>query len=350
LFDFVQVSPRKGGQKIHFLKDQPLQNMTGINLIFEGETASVVEPLAYEVYRRVGMAAEQSFHVRLWQSGQPVGYHLLIEQPNRAFLRRNQVRDDGEMYKLIWYEQGIVGQHEKKTHTHTGHDDIVALIDALQKTSGDAQWEVIRKNFDVAQVVNYFAVNTVLSHWDGFFNNYFTYHDTHGTGKWTMYPWDQDSTWGLRDMRASGQVFYTMSITFGMNGDMPPGGDPGGGFGFDGGGGSWRPPGWFSGPLLANPQFRKLFLARTKQILETIYTEENFAPVIAAMRHRLEGEVKIRAEIRKSDPARAAQSLKDNLDGCLEHLRKRREFLLAQDEIKSAGKSPGAGLPAPSKE
>src|SRR5438128_4345103 len=81
LVDFVQIRPRKSGPKIHFLKDQPLRGMTGINLIFEGETASLVEPLAYEVYRRVGMAAEQSYHVRLWQGGQPVGYHLLVEQP-----------------------------------------------------------------------------------------------------------------------------------------------------------------------------------------------------------------------------------------------------------------------------
>jgi hypothetical protein len=152
-----------------------------------------------------------------------------------------------------------------------------------------------------------------------------------------MYPWDQDSTWGLRDMAETGQVFYDMPITFGMNGDAQP---PGGGW--------WRPPGWFSGPLLANPQFRKLFLARTKQILETSYTLEIFAPVTAAMKRQLEPEVKIRAEILKSDPARAAQSLKDNLEGCLEHLRQRREFLLAQDEIKSAGKFSRAGLAAPS--
>ena len=284
------------------------------------------------------MAAEQSYHVRLWQSGQPVGYHLLVEQPNRAFLRRNHLRDDGNLYKILWYERGVVGQHEKKTNTHAGHEDITALIDELDKTTGDRQWEVIRENFDVEQVANYFAVNMVLSHWDGFFNNYFTYHDTHGTGKWTMYPWDQDSTWGLRAMQPNGQIFYDLPITFGMNGDFQPGG----------GAGWWRPPGWFSGPLLANPRFRKVFLARTKEILETIYTEEIFNPILEAMQGRLEPEVKIRAEILKRDPAQAAQSLKDDLDRCRDHLRKRREFLLSQDEIKRAGKASKADLRAPS--
>src|SRR6266498_1809185 len=96
--------------------------------------------------------------------------------------------------------------------------------------------------------------------------------------------------------------------------------DLGGGAGFGGGAGWWRPPGWFSGPLLANPQFRKVFLARTKDILETIYTAGTFNPILEAMQEHLEPEVKIRAEIFKRDPARAAQSLKDDLDRCREHL------------------------------
>lgn len=342
LFDFVQIAPRKGGQKVHFHRDRLLKGMTTINLIYEGETAVLVEPLAYEVYRRVGMAAEQSYHIRLWQSGQPAGFTLLVEQPNRAFLRRNKIQDDGNLYKILWYENGVVGQHEKKTHLREGHDDVVSLIDALNKTSrpeqAAEQWEFIRKNFDVEQVANYFAVNMVLSHWDGFFNNYDTYHDIKGTGKWTMYPWDQDNTWGIG--RGGGQVFFNMAITFGMNGDVPPGRAPGAGqdrgfgFGGGGGGGSWRPPGWFSGPLLANPQFRKIFLARTREILEKTYTEEVFLPVIAEMGEKLKPEVRLRAELFKGDPERAQQNLERNLQSLREHLRKRREFLLAQDEIK----------------
>lgn len=342
LFDFVQIAPRKGGQKVHFHGDKPLNGMTTVNLINEGETAVLVEPLAYEVYRRVGMATEQSYHIRLWQSGQPAGFTLLVEQPNRAFLRRNKIQDDGNLYKILWYESGVVGQHEKKTRIREGHEDVVSLIEALNKTSrpeqAAEQWEIIRKNFDVEQVADYFAVNTVLSHWDGFFNNYFTYHDTKGTGKWTMYPWDQDNTWGIG--RGQGQVFFNMAITFGMNGDVPPGRAPGAGqergfgFGGGGGGGSWRQPGWFSGPLLANPQFRKIFLTRTREILEKTYTEEVILPIIADMGEKLMPEVKLRAELLKADPERARQNLERHLQSLREHLRKRREFLLAQDEIK----------------
>jgi hypothetical protein len=346
LFDFVQVVPRGGGVKIHFLKDKPLRQMTTINLIFEYEDRFVLaEPLAYEVYRKAGVPAEQSFHVRLWHNGQPAGYHLLVEQPNRAFLRRNHIHDDGNLYKILWYEHGVVNQHEKKTRTRESHADIVALVDALEKTTGDPQWAVIQQHFDVEEVINYFAVNMVLSHWDGFFNNYFTYHDLSGSGKWTMYPWDQDKTWGFHDGLAPGQVFYDMPITFGMERDFAPGQrrGPSRGGGFGGGGQPWwREPGYFSGPLLANPRFRKRFLARTKEILETIYTEEVFGPIINAMGERVREEVKIRAEILKENPEHALRRFERNLQDLRVHLKKRREFLLAQEEIKTAGKVSGS--------
>ena len=212
------------------------------------------------------MASPQSGHLRLWVNGEPLGYQLYVEQVNRAFLRRNEINDDGNLYKLLWFGGNVVERHDKKTNTRTGHDDLLDLLDLLENNKGDALWAVIQKQFEVEQVINYFAVNMVLSHWDGYFNNYFTYHDVKGTGKWEMYPWDQDKTWGFHD--ASGEtVFYDMPVTFGMEGDRPPGfpkdQPPPQGFN---GGAWWRPGGYFSKPLLANPQFRKLFLARTREL------------------------------------------------------------------------------------
>jgi hypothetical protein len=231
-----------------------------------------------------------------------------------------------------------VKQHEKKTNTKTGHDDLIALLDELKKTSGEEQWAVIKKNFNVEQVINYFAVNMVLSHWDGYFNNYFTYHDVDGSGKWEMYPWDQDKTWGFHD--ASGdRVFFDMPLTYGMEGDRPPGypADRPPPEGFNGGT-WWRPGGYFSKPLLANPHFRKLFLARTREILESVYTEKNFNPLIDDLQERLKDEVPVRAKLLNESPEEAKDQFERNLGSLKEHLVKRRDFLLAQEELKTAGK------------
>jgi hypothetical protein len=329
LFDFIHVVPRKGGRKIHFHKDRPLNGMTSVNLFYENKDRFVLaEWLAYEVYRKAGNVAPRSDFVRTWIDGRPIGIQLLVEQPNKAFLHHNKVRDDGNLYKILWYGNGLIGQHEKKSHTHEGHDDLVQLVEQLNSTRGEDQWAVIKKNFNGEQVVNYFAVNMVLSHWDGFFNNYFAYHDVRRTGQWTMYPWDQDKTWGFHDGIRGYEVFYDMPLTFGMNGDTPP----------RGGAVWWRQPGHFSGPLLANPPFRQLFLARTKELLEMVYTEDVFFPVIKDLGERLEEEVQLRAELRKEDPKKALEHLRRNLESLREHLTKRRAFLLEQDEIKKAGK------------
>ena len=345
LYDFVEIKPRNAGYKVHFAKRRPFQEMSSINVLFEYNDRFVLaEALAYEVYRRAGNAAAKTEFVRLHMDGRPFGYHLLIEQPNRAFLKRNKLRDDGNLYKILWYEQGVTRQHEKKTNPQTGHEDLLAVIEELEKTSGDEEWAVIRKNFNVENVVNYFAVNMVLSHWDGYFNNYFTYHDVNGTKKWEMYPWDQDKTWGFHD--ASGEeVFYDMPLTHGMEGDRPPWAAKDGPAptGFRGNH-WWRAGGVFSKPLLANPEFRKLFLARTKEILETVYTEKEFFPVIDTIEKQLKDEVRLRAEVMKEDPETKVEQFEKNLKSLKEHLTKRREFLLAQAEIKNAGKFDRAAL------
>lgn len=348
VFDFINVTPRNGGRKVRFHRDRPLDGMTTINLIYEGVDRFILsEVLAYEVYRKAGNAACRTDIVRTWVDGQPLGFQLLIEQPNKAFLRRNKLNAGGNLYKCVWYGQGLVGTHEKKTHVHEGHDDLVKLDEELRKAKGEEQWEVIKKRFDVPQFATYYAVNMVLSNWDGYFNNHYLYHDTHGTGKWTIYPWDEDKTWGYHDgAGGENRIFWDMPLTFGAEGDTPPGWpkgqQPPGGFGF--GAAWWRPGGVFSKPLLANPHFRKIFLARTKEITETVYTEEVFGPLIKELGSRMEEEFVYRAAIRHQDPKEAVVALRRNLDSLREHLSKRRSFLLAQDELKRAGKLDRGGL------
>jgi hypothetical protein len=351
LFDYVNVIPRNNerGYKVHFHKDHLLRGLSVVSIIFEGsERFLLAEALAYDVYRRAGNAAPLTDFMRLWVDGRMTGYHLMIEQPNRSFLRRNKVRDDGNLYKLIWYGGGVVGQHEKKTYPQTGHDDLLAVIDQLRKTQGEEQWKVIQENFNVDQVATYFAVNMVLSHWDGYFNNHFVYHDVHGSKKWEMYPWDQDKTWGHYDGIGRDEAFFDMPLTFGMEGDRAPGGQTGGPFG----GGHvmwWRRGGYFSRPLLANPQFRKVFLERTRQILEKVYTKENYFPLIDELAERLAEDVKLRGRGMAGDAAYGSALLAHNLESLRTHLLKRREFLLEQPEIQALAKDaqPAAAKPAP---
>jgi hypothetical protein len=296
-FDYVSIRRRKGGFKVKFGKDH-FKGMTAINIIFEGPPRWVLsEPMAYELYRLAGNPACLTEHVRVWMDGRLMGYQLLIEQPNKGFLTRNKRDSSGYLYKVTYMAQGLREQHIKKTRRATGYDDLVALYNGLTRSSGIEQWDFVQKNFNVEEFINYYAVNMCIQNWDGFFNNYYLYHDSGGTGKWEMYPWDEDKTWGEYDGCSSEYDWYEMPLTFGMGRPER--------FGF-GGFNSWmRPPGWFSGPLLANRDFRKAFLARLKEICGTIFTEETMVPLIDEMEHRLEPEIPIRARLTGQNPQEA---------------------------------------------
>jgi spore coat protein CotH len=344
LFDYVNAPTRSGhpGHKVLFHKDRPFNQMSAVSLVFEGsERQLMAEALAYDVYRRAGNAAPLTEFLRLYVNGRLQGDHLAVERPNKGFLRRNKVDDHGNLYKILWFGNGVVGQHAKKTHLSGGHDDIIALVDLLGRTNGDpdAQWAAIQKNFDVDQAATHFAVNMVLSHWDGFFNNYYAYHDTK-RDKWQMYPWDHDKSWGITDGMGTRPVM-NIPLTFGMNDAR--GGRGGGGFGGGGGpfGGNtewWRPPGYFSGPLLANPHFRKVFLARVRSILDDVYTEQIYVPFIDDLVRRLGEDAALRAPNDGGSAAAAKREWARSGEFFKTHLRGRREFLLKQKELVNAGK------------
>jgi hypothetical protein len=98
-------------------------------------------------------------------------------------------------------------------------------------------------------------------------------------------------------------------------------------FGF----GGWeRPPGYFSGPLLANPEFRKQFLARLRVVLDTVFTEKDFLPAINALERRLEPEVRYRAQLTHADPSGPLAEFKGNIESFRGQLKNRRKFLLSE--------------------
>ncbi|MDB5323662.1 MAG: Inner spore coat protein [Phycisphaerales bacterium] len=326
VFDYVNIVPRDGdrGYKIHLHKDAQLKGQSAVEIIYEGSERFLLhEHFAYDVYRRAGNAAPLSEFVRLFVDGRPVGYHLMIEQPNREFLRRNHVDPRGDLYKIRWQGNGVVGQHDKRTNIATGHDKLIKLVEQLERTKGEAQWKVIQDNFDVGQVATYFAVNMILSHWDGYFNNHFVYQKAKD-GRWQMYPWDQDKTWGFHDGLGPTDIFWDMPPIFGSELDTGQIGGP-----------WWRRGGYFSRPLLANPQFRPIFLSRVRELLTKVYSPEIYNPLLDATVPRLEEDVRMRAKLNGQNADEAVKQLKTNVECLKSHLAKRREFLLGQAEIKA---------------
>lgn len=329
VFDFINISTRSAGFKVRLHGDRRYNDMKTLNIIYEYNDRFVLaEPLAFDLYRKAGSPACLTEFVGLNVNGKAGGYHLLFEHINGSFLERNKLPTDGDLYKILWWGRNIEDGHQRKGDWNGGHDELLELIEKLNQSQGSEQWQVIEKHFDVQQVATYFAINTVLSHWDGFFNNHFSYRNPEN-GKWMMFPWDQDKTWGFYDNLPAGKDFTDMPLSFGMEGDRPPAGPQGMRNSW------WRPGGHFSRPLLANQTFRKIFLRETKRILETIYTEKDYFPVMDALAEQLKPEVAQRAKLVGEPVEIALKRLQSNIDSLKRHLSKRRAFLLDQEELKS---------------
>ena len=334
LFDHVQVERRSGGWNVHFLRDQPFDGMSSLNVIFEDFRWALTEPIGYEIYRRAGVPAPRAGHMRVWENGRPRGYFLWVEQVNKAFLNYRKRDSDGDMFKLLWYGRDVVGQHDKRTNPLTGHTNLLALIKALDRTRGGEQWQLIRDRFNVGEMASYYAVNHLIANWDGFHNNHFAYLDLNGTGKWEVYPWDLDKTFGDYDGAPDDYAFYDLPLTYGAQGDVSPPYDrksttrnhrgPFGGVSW------WRGGGHFSKPLLANAAFRGHFLARLRDLCETEFTEEKLYPWINDMERRLAPEVRVRALEGGQSPEHALDSLRSDMDSIRRFIKGRRAFLLKE--------------------
>lgn len=334
--------------------------MTTLNVLFEpGDASTINEMLAYPAYELFGNTTVYSGAARVLMNGKAVGYHLWFEQPNGRFFKRNGLNADGNVYKVIWQQSNrpspftpeskqterddIEARWEKVTHPHEGYDDLVNMIESLEQAKGDdaAMWKAIETHFDVERVINYYATNLLLSHWDGYFNNYFLYHDTDKGGKWSMLPWDQDSTWSLRG--GSPDSLSKMPLNYGGEGARPPGApeESGersrfGGRGFGGFGGFGRGFGWWrdgdviSKSLIGNPTFYGKYKARIKSLLENKFTLEVFEPVFDDLRKKLAPEVKLRAILNEMDPDEETQRFHELFDTLSEHLNLRRKFLISE--------------------
>jgi len=342
-FDHIRLTPRSGGWKVRLHKDRPLDGITTLNVMYEHHTArwALSEPLSYEVFRRSGVPTPLTGHLRVWRQGRPVGFHLFVEQPNGSFLRRTGLDPDGSLYKLLWYGRDVIGQHEQKNGPATHHADLLETLRGLEQHQGAEQWRFIQDRFEVDSLASYFAASQCIQNWDGFFNNYFAHRGPGLEGRWTMIPWDQDKTWGDYDGASRAFDWYEMPLTYGMKGDR----EPGGRFSFFrprnspwGSTAWWRPGGYFSAPLLANPQFRERFLARTREICETVFTEKAFLPAIEQLEHRLEPEVRFRAVVEGADPESAVANFRDWIASFRRQLTHRREFLLRALDQSPIGK------------
>jgi hypothetical protein len=133
--------------------------------------------------------------VRVQQNGAFHSVALFMEHSDEQYLERQGLDPEGALYKMFNGANSASSQVDRKLSRTQDHSDLEAFLDGIH-LSGEARTRYLFDHLDIPAVVNYMAVTTILNDVDCDRRNYFLYHDTTGTGEWTLLPWDKDLTFG----------------------------------------------------------------------------------------------------------------------------------------------------------
>ncbi|MBK8001205.1 MAG: CotH kinase family protein [Verrucomicrobia bacterium] len=169
--------------------------------------------LVYEHQRDVALPSPICFLAHVRQNGAFYNISVYTEQPDKDFLRRVGLDENGSFYKCgpdSTYD--ILTSFEKKSRLEEGNADLVALLAGLRLT-GSALETYVFDNIDVPGMVNFMATIAITQNIDASDKNHFIHRDTEGTREWRMLPWDQDLTFGPDGLNTDNIVFSSQNTT-----------------------------------------------------------------------------------------------------------------------------------------
>jgi len=163
------------------------------------------EILAWESFQEAGVPSNQFFHVRLHQNNKFFGLYLFLEQPDDDWLARHGLSEDAAHYKADGEKADcsatttmaeLMPRYEKESRESEDYYDLWEFFRSINTTEADSRRRYLFDHVDIPAMVNYLAVNTIIHNNDHIAKNYYLYRDTEGTGRWRMFPWDMDLTFG----------------------------------------------------------------------------------------------------------------------------------------------------------
>ncbi len=154
------------------------------------------EHLAHRAFEELRAPNCYSEHVRLELNGEFFGLYLHIEQTDEAFLRRNGLDDQGELWKSTSGTAQSTSGYEKKTALSSGNAALADFISGLARLRTDDDRErFVDQRIDVPAFLDYLVATAVISNADQPHKNHYMFRDS-ASGLWTQTPWDLDLTWG----------------------------------------------------------------------------------------------------------------------------------------------------------
>lgn len=260
--------------KVFFNEDKPFKGQRRLNLNSSFRDPSFIrETLAYHIYQVSGAPASRSQLARVQLNGQFRGLYVQVEQPDKALLKRldlkgvtilkassrmkqgdERVQGTAEAYR-VHYEQETQKDEDGYGALKKFCEDLAQTEDALA---------FFEKHMDLDKYINYLAATTLCQNWDGYSKNHFLVYDGRGSKKWFVLPWDLDRALGDHWDWSFGQADLPIEL------------------------GTQAKPavtGWnrLMDRFFSHPELRRRLADRLQQLLEKEFTIEKLGPLINEM-------------------------------------------------------------------
>ena len=217
--------------------------------------------LSYRVFLAAGTPAPRCNFATVSVNGTDLGLYVHVEEIKAPFLARHFESTEGNVYEgtVSDFTPEFRGTIEKKNNEDAADwSDIDAVVAALQDPS-DAGLKALGEIVDLDRFLSFWATEVLVGHWDGYAgdrNNYQFYREP--DGRFVFIPWGPDDTFHLKD-------------------DPNPFDDI-----------AKPPPSVLALTAIPNrlyndPNWRVEYVARLKEILDTVWDEEELLAAVDEM-------------------------------------------------------------------
>ncbi len=175
--DFARTVPanENAAEKLIGTKTLTLNNSTQ-------DPAYIRQPLGYELFRQAGLPYARCNFAKVIVNGTSMGVYVNLEPYKKQFLKNLFAGNDkGNLYELEVGEDldpAIVASGKISFESGVASDEKDLVIAASQIATGGLA--AAKRVIDYDQFVQFFAMETLLKHWDGFTintNNTYMYND-----------------------------------------------------------------------------------------------------------------------------------------------------------------------------
>ena len=250
---FGSLSAVRPSLKLKFDEYVDGQNYSGLSRMTlnnnRQDPSLVRQCLAYDLFAKAGLPAPRCNFAHVTVNGWDLGIYTHVESIKKPFLERHFTSNSGNLYEgqVADFIPGLMEVFEKKTNKEENDfSDLQSVVDALDADDG-ALFESLAQVIDMDVFVDYWIMEVMTAHWDSYSggpNNFYVYREP-SNDLFYFIPWGTDAA-------------------FVPTGGLLP---------------EDRPQSVLARGIITNrlydiPDFRECYMERMRELLDTIWDEQ----------------------------------------------------------------------------